>query len=77
MKFSFKQNFCLDNTFELLFFHTAARQEVEHNTCKRDPNGANAKKLRVFLENYFLSLICAYCGRSIRAWLKLMMIFLS
>ncbi len=44
MKFSFKHNFCLDNTFELLFFHTAARQEVEHNKCKHDPNGANTAK---------------------------------
>ncbi len=49
MKFSFKHNFCLGNTFELLFFYTAARQEVEHNKCKYDPNGANTKKLRVFL----------------------------
>ncbi len=49
MKFSFKHNFCLDNTFELLFFQTAARQEVEHNKCKHDPNGANTKKLRIFL----------------------------
>ncbi len=40
MKFSFKHNFCLDNAFELLFSHTAARQEVEHNKCKHDPNGA-------------------------------------
>ncbi len=29
------------------------------------------------MENYFLSFICAYCGLSIRACLKLMMIFLS
>ncbi len=53
MKFSFKHNFCLDNTFESLFFHTAARQEVEHNKCKHDPNGANAKKLRVFFGKLF------------------------
>ncbi len=56
MKFSFKHNFCLDNTFELLFFHTAARQEVEHNKCKHDPNGASAKKLRYFFEKLFLKL---------------------
>ncbi len=49
MKFSFKQNSCPDNTFELLFIYTAARQEVEHNKCKHDPNGANTKKLQVFL----------------------------
>ncbi len=49
MKFSFKHTFCPDNNVEFLFFHAAARQEVEHNKCKHDPNGANTKKLRVFL----------------------------
>ncbi len=59
MKFSFKHNFCPDNTFELLFFHTAARQEVEHNKCKHDPNGANTKKVRVFLlQIIFLLYLC-------------------
>ncbi len=58
MKFSFKHNFCLDNTFELLFFHTAARQEEEHNKCKHDPNGANTKKLRVFGKLFFKLYLC-------------------
>ncbi len=60
MKFSFKRNFCLDNTFELLFFHTAARQDVEHNKYKHDPNGASTKKLRVFLWKIIFKLnLCA------------------
>ncbi len=54
MEFSF--NFCPGNTFELLFFHAAARQEVEHNKCKHDPNGANTKKLRIFLRKIIFKL---------------------
>ncbi len=30
----------------MLFFYAAARQEVEHNKCKHDPNGANPKTAR-------------------------------
>ncbi len=56
MKVSFTHNFSLDNTFELLFFHTAARQEVEHKKCKHDPNRANTKKLRVFFGKLFFKI---------------------
>ncbi len=56
MKFSSKHNFCLDNTFELLFFHTAARQEVEHNKCKHDQMEQTQRNYEFFFGKLFFKL---------------------
>ncbi len=56
MKFSFKHNFCLDNTFELLFFHSAARQEVEHNKCNMTQTEQTQRNYEFFFGKLFVKL---------------------